>query len=258
MNSEKSSQRVLRELYALANPRNVEGMARFGISTCKEALGIPTPVLQKIARKIGRDHALALELWKSGVFEARCIAALIDDPKLVTEEQMERWARDFDNWAVCDNCCGRLFDKTSLAYRKTLEWSRREEEYVKRAAFSLMAALAVHDKQAADVKFLKFLPPIRRESTDERNFVKKAVNWALRQIGKRNVALHKAAIKTAQEIRKIDSPSARWIAADALRELRSEAVQKRLRHKRHSSVRGGVSRLAVRRGGPQNGSNEGR
>jgi 3-methyladenine DNA glycosylase AlkD len=227
---------ILKRLRSLANPRNVEGMARFGISTCKEALGIPTPVLQKIAREIGRDHALALELWKSGVFEARCVAALIDDPKLVTEEQMERWARDFDNWAVCDNCCGRLFDKTHLAYRQASKWSGRQEEYVKRAAFSLMAALAVHDKQAADAKFLKFLPRIRRESTDERNFVKKAVNWALRQIGKRNVALNKAAIKAAQEIRKIGSPSARWIAADALRELRSEAVQKRLLQKWSSSA----------------------
>jgi 3-methyladenine DNA glycosylase AlkD len=219
---------ILKRLRSLANPRNVEGMARFGISTCKEALGIPTPMLQKIAREIGRDHALALELWKSGVFEARCVAALIDDPTLVTEEQMERWVMDFDNWAVCDNCCGRLFDKTSMAYPKALEWSRREEEYVKRAAFSLMAALAVHDKEARIAKFLKFLAPIQRESTDERNFVKKAVNWALRQIGKRNLALNKAAIKTALEIRKSDSPSARWIAADALRELRSEAVQKRL------------------------------
>jgi 3-methyladenine DNA glycosylase AlkD len=227
---------ILKRLRSLANPRNVEGMARFGISTCKEALGIPTPVLQKIAREIGRDHALALELWKSEVFEARCVAALIDDPKVVTEEQMERWARDFDNWALCDNCCGRLFDKTHLAYRQASKWSRRQEEYVKRAAFSLMAALAVHDKQAADAKFLKFLPRIRRESTDERNFVKKAVNWALRQIGKRNLALNKAAIKTAQEIRKIGSPSARWIAADALRELRSEAVQKRLLQKWSSSA----------------------
>ena len=222
---------ILKRLRSLANPRNVEGMARFGISSRKEVLGVPTPVLQKMAREIGRDHALALELWKSGVFEARCVAALIDDPKLLTEEQMERWARDFDNWAVCDNCCGRLFDKTPWAYRQASKWSRRQEEYVKRAAFSLMAALAVHNKHAGDAKFLKFLPPIQRESSDERNFVKKAVNWALRQIGKRNAVLNKAAIKTAQEMRKIDSPSARWIAADALRELRSEPVQNRLRQK---------------------------
>ena len=232
---------ILKRLRSLANPQNVEGMARFGISTCQEALGIPAPVLHKIAREIGRNHALALELWESGVHDTRCVAALIDDPKLVTEEQMERWARDFDNWAVCDNCCGRLFDKTPLAYRKALEWSRREEEYVKRAAFSLMAALAVHDKQAADAKFLRFLPLIQRQSTDERNFVKKAVNWALRQIGKRSLDLNQAAIRTAERIRKIDSPSARWIAADALWELRGDAVQQRLRRKRGSSlVKSGV------------------
>ncbi len=231
MVSERSSQEVLRRLRALANPRNVEGMARFGI-IAENALGISAPVLQKMAREIGRDHALALELWESGVLEARCVAALIDDPKLVTEEQMERWVRDFDNWAVCDNSCGRLFDKTPLAYRKAVEWSRRREEYVKRAAFSLMAALAVYDKRAADSKFLRFLRAVKRESRDDRNFVKKAVNWALRQIGKRNLRLNQAAIEAAEIIRKVDSPSARWIAADALRELRSEAVQKRLRRKR--------------------------
>ncbi len=231
-----SCQTILKRLRALANPRNVAGMAQFGI-TAEKVLGISTPVLQRMAREIGRNHALALELWQSGVLEARCLAALIDDPKLVTEEQMDRWVRDFDNWAVCDSCCGRLFDKTPFAYRKVLEWSRREEEYVKRAAFSLMAVLAVHDKQASDSKFLRLLPVIKRESTDERNFVKKAVNWALRQIGKRDLSLNKAAIKTAQEIQEIDSRSARWIAADALRELRGEAVQERLRRKHPASLR---------------------
>lgn len=230
MGSEKSSQRILKELRALGSPRNVVGMARFGI-TAKKVLGISTPVLQKMAREIGRDHALALELWESGAHEARCVAALIDDPKLVTEEQMERWVLDFDNWAVCDNCCGRLFDKTPLAYRKVLEWSRREEEYAKRAAFSLMAALAVQDKQAADSRFFRFLPVIERASTDERNFVKKAVNWALRQIGKRNQALNRAAVETARRIHRTDSRSARWIATDALRELQSEAVRRRLRRR---------------------------
>lgn len=227
-----SCEAILKRLRALANPRNVAGMARFGISSRHEVLGVPTPALQRIARELGPSHELARELWESGVLEARCVATLIDDPMLVTEEQMERWAKDFDNWAVCDNCCGRLFDKTPFAYRKVGEWSRREEEYVRRAAFSLTAALAVHDRQAADSKFVAFLRIIKQGSTDDRNFVKKAVNWALRQIGKRNKALNKAAIKAAQEIRQIDSPSARWIAADALRELRSEAVQNRLGHKR--------------------------
>jgi 3-methyladenine DNA glycosylase AlkD len=222
-----SCQTILKRLRALANPRNVAGMAQFGI-TAKKVLGISTPVLQGMAREIGRDHTLALELWETGVYEARCVAALIDDPKLVTEQQMERWVIDFDNWAVCDNCCGRLFDKTPLAYRKAVEWSRRPEEFVKRAAFSLMAALAVHDKQAADSKFFKLLPVIKRASTDERNFVKKAANWALRQIGKRNRNLNRAAVETAHGIHRIDSRSARWIAADALRELQSEAVRRRL------------------------------
>jgi 3-methyladenine DNA glycosylase AlkD len=187
--------------------------------------------LRRIAKEIGRDHPLAQQLWESGVHEARILAVLIDDCRLVTEQQAERWLKDIDSWDICDACSYHLFDKTPLAYRKAMEWSRRKEEFVKRAAFAMMAALAVHDKEARDAKFLKFMPPIRRESTDERNFVKKAVNWALRQIGKRNAALNKAAIKTAQEILEIDSPSARWIAADALRELKSEPVQRRLRNK---------------------------
>ena len=228
---------ILKRMRSVANPRNVEGMARFGISS-RNTLGISVNGLRRIAKEIGRDHRLAQELWESGVHEARILAVLIDDSHLVTEQQMERWVKDIDSWDICDGCSYHLFDKTPFAYRKAMEWSRRKEEFVKRAAFAMMAALAVHDKQAVDAKFLRLLPPIRRESTDERNFVKKAVNWALRQIGKRNVALNKAAIKTAQEIRKIDSPSARWIAADALRELESEAVQKRLR-KRSKERRSG-------------------
>ena len=222
---------ILKKLRSLANPRNVEGMARFGISS-RNTLGISVNGLRRIAKQIGRDHPLAQQLWKSGVHEARILAVLIDDSHLVTEQQMERWVKDIDSWDVCDGCSYHLFDKTPFAYRKAMEWSRREEEFVKRAAFAMMAALVVHDKEARDTKLLKFLPPIQRESTDERNFVKKAVNWALRQIGKRNVVLNKAAIKTAQKIRKLDSPSARWIAADALRELKSEDVQSRLRKRR--------------------------
>ncbi len=212
----------------MGNPRNVEGMARFGISATN-TLGISVPALKKLARGIGRDHALARRLWDSGIHEARHLAALIDEPALVAERQMERWAKDFDSWDIVDGCCLNLFAETPYAHRKAVEWSRREEEYVKRAAFSLMAVLAVHDKQAADAKFLRFLPIIKREAVDERNFVKKAVNWALRQIGKRNLNLNRAAIRTAREIRQIDSRSARWIAADALRELTSDAVQRRLR-----------------------------
>ena len=214
----------------MGSPRVAQSMARFGIST-RDVLGIPMPTLRKLAREIGSSHQLALELWKSGLHEARTLAALIDDPERVTEAQMERWAGEFDSWDVCDCCCGNLFDKTAFAYRKAAEWTRRREEYVKRAGFSLMAALAVHDKKTANNRFLRFLPLIKRESTDERNFVKKAVNWALRQIGKRNLELHRGAVETALEIKKLDSRSARWIAADALRELRSEAVGRRLRRK---------------------------
>jgi 3-methyladenine DNA glycosylase AlkD len=219
---------VLDILRAVGNPRNVEGMARFGISATN-TLGISVPALRKLARGIGCDHALAQELWDSGIHEARHLAALVDEPDKVTERQMERWAKGFDSWDVVDGCCLKLFVATPYAHSKAIEWSRRQEEYVKRAAFSLMAVLAVHDKQAPDAKFLRFLPIIKRESGDERNFVKKAVNWALRQIGKRNRRLNKAAIKVAQGIRRIDSSSARWIAADALRELTSEAVRRRLR-----------------------------
>jgi 3-methyladenine DNA glycosylase AlkD len=210
-------------------------MARFAVPIDK-ALGIPTSALRKLAREIGKDHELAENLWKSGVHEARILAALVDEPRKVTEAQAERWLRDFDSWDVCDCCCGNLFDKRPFAYRKAAEWSRRKEEFAKRAGFALMAALAVHDKKAAEAKFLKFLPLIKRESLDERNFVKKGVNWALRQIGKRNSRLNQAAVKAAQEIRKMDSRSARWIAADALRELTSEAVWGRLRRKRRGEL----------------------
>ncbi len=212
-------------------PENIEGMARFGI-TSKKAYGVPMPELRKLARRIGRDHELAQRLWASGVLDARTLAALIDDPEQVTEEQMESWAADFDNWAICDTCCGSLFDRTKLAYRKAAEWSKREEEFVKRAGFALMAWLATHDKQARDTRFEGFLRIIKQQATDERSFVKKAVNWALRQIGKRNAALNRKAIALAEEMRGIDSRAARWIAADALRELCSEAVQERLAGRR--------------------------
>jgi 3-methyladenine DNA glycosylase AlkD len=153
---------------------------------------------------------------------------MVDDPKSVTEAQMEQWVRDFDSWDVCDTCCGYLFDKTPISYRKALEWTERAEEYVKRAGFALIAYLAVHDKKAPDARFIEFLPAIKREATDGRNFVKKAVNWALRQIGKRNKRLNEAAIEAAHTIAALDSGSARWVASDALRELTGDAVQRRL------------------------------
>lgn len=219
---------VISQLKSQANPENVEGMRRFGIEA-KTALGLRKAQVEAVAKKIGKNHELAQQLWDSKIHEARHVAAMIDDWREVTEAQMERWVMDFDSWDICDDCCGSLFDKTPFAYRKALEWSEREEEFVKRAGFAMMAELAVHDKSAEDRKFLQFLPAIRRGAVDERNFVKKAVNWALRQIGKRNVALNRHAITTAEEIGRLDSKSARWIASDALRELKGEAVQTRLR-----------------------------
>ncbi len=212
----------------MADPKVVRRMARFGVPT-KNALGIPAAKVHALAREIGRNHRLAEQLWRAGLHEARALAALIDDPKLTSERQMERWVRDFDSWDICDCCCWHLFDRTPFAYRKARDWSRRKEEYVKRAGFSLMAALAVHDKSTGDAPFLHLLPVIERGSSDGRNFVKKAVNWALRQMGKRNRRLNRAAIAAARRIRGLKSSSARWIAADALRELASPAVQKRLR-----------------------------
>jgi 3-methyladenine DNA glycosylase AlkD len=222
---------ILRRLQSLGDPKAVEGMARFGITT-RKVFGVSTPDLRKMAKEIGKNHNLAQELWSVDVLETRGLAFLIDDPSEVTEKQMEQWVREFDNWAVCDGCCANLFDKTVFAWKKAVEWSRRKREFEKRAAFTLMAALAVHDKKAADKQFVSFLPIIKREAKDERNFVKKAVNWALRQIGKRSASLNREAIQTAKEIQRLDSKSARWIAADALRELTSAAVQRRLAKRR--------------------------
>ena len=223
-------QHILRILKSHYKPENIEGMARFGI-VARKAYGVPTLALRKLAREIGKDHALAQRLWASGIHDARGLAALIDDPAEVTEDQMESWVADFDNWAVCDGVCLHLFRRTPFAHGKAIEWTARDEEFVKRAGFALMACLAVHDKRAGDRQFERFLPIIEREATDDRNFVRKAVNWALRQIGKRNLGLNRKAIERAERIRALDSRAARWIAADALRELRGDAVQKRLRQR---------------------------
>jgi 3-methyladenine DNA glycosylase AlkD len=218
---------ILQQLKSLSNPEAVAGMARFGINP-SNTYGVSIPALRKMAREIGNDHPLAQQLWSSGIHEARILAGMIDVPDMVSEEQMESWAADFDSWDICDQVCSNLFDKTEFAYQKAVEWSSRKEEFVKRAGFVLIAALTVHDKKANDKEFLKFLPIIKREAVDERNFVRKAVNWALRQIGKRNRDLNRAAVETAKEILKIDSKAARWIASDALRELTGEKVQKKL------------------------------
>lgn len=219
---------VLRRLKSHSNPEAVKGMARFGINP-RKTYGVSIPVLRALAKELGKNHTLALQLWNSGVHEARILASMIDLPDRVTNKQMETWVEDFDSWDVCDQCCSNLFDKTKAAHQKSYEWSSRHEEFVKRAGFALMAALAAHDREARNAKFLKLLKAIKNEATDERNFGRKAVNWALRGIGKRNLSLNRAAITTAKAIQKMDSPAARWIASDALRELTSEAVQKRLR-----------------------------
>jgi 3-methyladenine DNA glycosylase AlkD len=210
---------ILERLRAHADPVNVAGMARYGINS-KGTLGVTMPVLRGMAKETGRDHTLALELWKSGIHEARILASLIDDPAQVTPRQMDRWARDFDSWDVCDQVCQNLFRYTPCAFAKAAEWAADEREFVRRAAFSLMAGLAVKARDASDRQFEAFLPLIAAASTDERNMVKKAVNWALRQIGKRNARLRLSAMACAEEIRKQDSRAARWVAADALRELR--------------------------------------
>jgi 3-methyladenine DNA glycosylase AlkD len=208
-------------LKALANPANVSGMARYGISPVG-TLGVPIPVLRKMAKEIGRRHDLADELWRSAIHEARILAALIDDPGKVTDGQMECWVLEIDSWDVCDQLCSALFSRSALAYEKATAWAGRSETFVKRAGFVLMACRAVHDKEADDAVFAAFLPLIVREAGDHRNFVKKAVNWALRQIGKRNPVLNRLSLETAREIQKMDAKSARWIAADAMRELADE------------------------------------
>lgn len=228
-NPRRDALKVVKVLEEFRNPDSLEGMTRFGINA-KNTLGISIPVLRDLAREIGKHHPLALELWKTGIHEARILAGFIDRAEEVTEAQMEDWVRDFDSWDVCDQVCSNLFDKTRFAVGKVRAWTRRDEEFVKRAGFVLMASLAVHDKKADNSVFLSFLPIIRREADDGRNFVKKAANWALRQIGKRNLPLNKAALKTAREIKRMDSKAANWIAMDATKELAGAAVQSRLRN----------------------------
>ena len=213
----------------MAVPSRLDGMARYGIRTDR-AIGVTIYELRPLARRLGPDHGLALELWDTGIHEARILAGFVDNPALVTEQQMEAWALDFDSWDLCDQVCG-LFEETSFAWSKAHEWSEREEEFVKRAAFAIVAGLAVHAKDAPDRDFERFLSVIRRAATDERNYVKKAASWALRNVGKRNPRLNAKAIATAERLRSSASRSARWVGSDALRELASEKIQQRLRRK---------------------------
>lgn len=222
---------LVQELRRLGTRRNVEGMAHYGI-VAGECFGVSKPKLDALARRIGTNHSLALQLWDTRIQDAKILAGLIDEPNLVTASQMEKWVRDFENWDDCDGTCCHLFAYVSPAWKKAIEWTSREREFQKRAGFALIAYLACHDKSAPDSKFNRVLPVLLREAHDDRNFVRKAVNWALRNIGKRNLKLNRAAIRTAERMRKMNSRAARWIAADALRELKSTAVQSRLRRKK--------------------------
>jgi 3-methyladenine DNA glycosylase AlkD len=229
-----SVEEVLQKLRDKARPDQLEGMARFSI-VGKGRLGVSVPDMRNLAKELGKDHTLALALWKTGIPDARILAGMVAEPDKLTENEMDAWVQDFDSWDVCDQVCMNLFEKTPLAVKKIHDWSHREEEFVKRTAFALIACLAWHDKKAADEKFISLFPVIKDGATDERNFVKKAVNWALRNIGKRNPAMNKAAIAIAQEIKEMDSKAARWIANSALRELQSDAVKRRLQRK-HGDV----------------------
>ncbi len=201
-------------------------MARFGI-TVTNAYGVTAGQIKELARELKRDHARALELWDTGNRDARILAAFTADPLEITRAQMDSWAKDFDSWDVCDGCAIHLFRKSPFAWQMVLKWTRRKPEFVRRAGFAMIAALAVHDKKAPDETFLELLPLIEATAADDRNFVKKAVNWALRQIGKRNAALRKAAIETAARLTRADSASAKWVGRDALRELSASSSTQR-------------------------------
>ena len=208
-----------------------EGMARFGIRS-KQVYGVSMTTMRPLIKQLGKDHELAVALWETGWHEARILASFVAEPNRVTPRLMDRWCRDFDNWAVCDSVCLHLFDRTPHAFDKVAVWSRRRDEFVKRAAFALLAGLAVHDKRSEDARFIQCLPLIEQAAVDPRNFVKKAVNWALRQIGKRNLALHAAATELAERLVVSSAAAPRWVGKDALRELTSPAVQTRLARRR--------------------------
>jgi 3-methyladenine DNA glycosylase AlkD len=208
-----------------------EGMTRYAIPN-DHALGVKMRDIQKLAHRLGRDHALAEGLWKTGVYEARMLCAYVDELEKVTPARMDRQARDFDNWAICDTLCFALWVRSPHAFAKIRKWSGQRAEFVKRAAFALLASVALKDRRASDAEFLRCLPLIEKAAEDERNFVKKGVNWALRGVGRRSAALNKAAIALARKLADRSEPAPRWIGKDALRELGGAAVQKRLKKKK--------------------------
>lgn len=239
-NSKPSAQatdlaQVLAALQAQADPVYRQGLTRFAIPIDR-ALGVSMVKLKLLAKPLRGRHELALALWEQGIYEARLLAALIDDPKQVSGEQMDRWVAGFDNWGDCDTACFALFDRTPHAWQKVDEWAPRPEEFVRRAAFATLASLTVHDKKASDEMFLARLPLIEQAADDPRNFVKKAVNWALRSIGKRNARLHAQAIALAELLAAREDPAARWIGKDALRELRKLAQIARVNRKQSQSA----------------------
>jgi 3-methyladenine DNA glycosylase AlkD len=223
---ERTLNGAMAALRAKADAKHRGGLERFGIPS-ENALGVSMKHVQAIAKSLGRDHALALGLWKTGCLEARCLAAYVDEPQRVTPAQMDRWRRGFDNWGVCDTLCFVLFDKTPHAWRKVAEWAECSDEFGKRAAFALLASLAGHDRKAPDERFLQSLPLIERAATDPRNFVKKGVSWALRRIGHRNARLHAAAVELAGRLAGSRDPAGRWVGKDTLRDLTRPLVLRR-------------------------------
>jgi len=220
---------IIKELESLRSKKNIEEMQRFGITSKSKIFGILKPELRKIAKRIGKNQELAIKLWETEIHEARILASIIAEPEKFTEDLMDKWVSEIDNWDLCDQCVMNLFWRTKHAYKKAREWSQSNHEFIKRAGFSLIAKLAISDKKASNEKFEQFFPIIKREATDNRNYVKKAISWALRQIGKRNLELNEKAIEIAKEIQRLNSKSAKWIAQDVIRELTSEKIQKRLK-----------------------------
>ena len=225
--ADRKAKEIVASLRRLGSRRNRDGMARYAIPSHR-AFGIPMGRLQALSKRLGKDHALADALWKTGWYEARTLAAFVDQPERVTPAQMDRWCRDFDSWAICDTVCFHLFDRTPHAFRKVAQWAKRREEFVRRAAFALLASLALHDREAGDAPFARCLSLVERAASDERNFVKKGVSWALRGVGRRSRALHTASISLARRLAASSEPAARWVGKDALRDLTKPALTRRL------------------------------
>jgi 3-methyladenine DNA glycosylase AlkD len=217
-NFKNEIEKIKKYLESKGSEKNLLGMQRFGIRF-KKAYGVNIPVIRKLAKDYKRNHDLALELWETKIHELMLLAVFVDDYKQVTKAQMNKWVKDFASWDICDQCCSNLFEKTPYAFEKVFEWSKSKDEFIKRAAFALIAVIAVHHKKTEDIELLDFFPLIEREAYDERNFVKKAVNWALRQLGKRSRLLFDEAVEVAKRIEQQDSKAAKWIAKDALREF---------------------------------------